>query len=277
MDELLYREELMWMQHSQVAWLKDGDWNTNYFHSKAADRKKKNTITMLRKSDGHITKDRKEMVSMATEFFKNLYTADLEVDPGQLTDLFESRITDKMNGDLCKEFTDDEIGTALFQVGPLKASGLDGFPARFFQRNWELLSKDVITAIRGFFYSKKMSNDVNEAAIVLLPKKESPDSLKDFRPISLCNVIYKVVSKFLVNRMRPLLNDIVAPTHSAFVPGRLIIDNALIVFECLHALDQGRQSYKKFGALKLDLTKAYDRVDWEYLERVLMRLGFHYK
>jgi hypothetical protein len=127
MDELLYREELMWMQHSQVAWLKEGDQNTKYFHSKAADRKKKNTITMLRKSDGHITKDRKEMESMATEFFKNLYTADLEVDPGQLTDLFESRITDKMNGDLCKEFTNDEIGTALFQVGPLKASGLDGF------------------------------------------------------------------------------------------------------------------------------------------------------
>jgi hypothetical protein len=120
-----------------------------------------------------------------------------------------------------------------------------------------------------------MPHGVNETAIVLLPKKEAPDCLKDYRPISQCNVIYKVVSKCTVNRTRPLLNDIISPMQSACVLYRLITDNTLIAFECLHALNHGRHSCKNFGALKLDLTKAYDHVDWKYLERVLTRLGFH--
>jgi hypothetical protein len=122
-----------------------------------------------------------------------------------------------------------------------------------------------------------MQQGINDTVIVLLPKKDEPNQLKDFRPISLCNVIYKVISKCLVNRLHPLLHDLIAPTQSAFVPGRLITDNALIAFECLHALEHGSNTGKKFGALKLDLTKAYDRVDWGFLEGVLTRMGFHCK
>jgi hypothetical protein len=123
------------------------------------------------------------------------------------------------------------------------------------------LKGDVTRVVRGFFALGKMPKGVNETAIVLLPKKEAPECLNDFRPISLCNVIYKVVSKCLVNKMWPLLNDLIGPMQSAFVPGGWITDNALIAFECLHALNHGQNSCKGFGALKLDLTKAYDRVD----------------
>jgi hypothetical protein len=84
--------------------------------------------------------------------------------------------------------------------------------------------------------------------------------LKDFRKISLCNVIYKVVSKCLVNRLRPLLHDLIAPMQSVFIPGRLITDNALIALKCLHAIEQGNSRCRNFGVLKLDLTKAYDHV-----------------
>jgi hypothetical protein len=119
-----------------------------------------------------------------------------------------------------------------------------------------------------------MPEGVNDTVIILLPKKDEPEHLRDFRPISLCNVIYKVVSKCMVNRMCPLLNDIIAPMQSAFILGRLITDNALIAFECLHAINHGNNNCKNFGALKLDLTKAYDRVEWGYLRGVLQRLGF---
>jgi hypothetical protein len=156
----------------------------------------------------------------------------------------------------------------------LKAPGPDGFPGWFFQRNWNILSKDVIKAVRGFFDMGRMPQGVNDTAIVVLPKKEVPECLKDYRLISLCNVIYKVVSKCMINRMQPLLNDIISPTQSAFVANRLITDNTLIAFECLHSLNHGRQNCKTFGALKLDLTKAYGRVDWKFLESVLTRLGF---
>jgi hypothetical protein len=119
-----------------------------------------------------------------------------------------------------------------------------------------------------------MPEGVNDTVIILLPKKDEPEHLRDFRPISLCNVIYKVVSKCMVNRMCPLLNDIIAPMHSAFILGRLITDNPLIAFECLHAINHGNNNCKNFGALKLDLTKAYDCVEWGYLRGVLQRLGF---
>lgn len=124
-----------------------------------------------------------------------------------------------MNDALCKPFTDDEISDALFQIGPLKAPGPDGFPARFFQRNWEVLREEVIGAVRIFFDEGVMPEGVNNTSIVLIPKKDKPDELKDFRPISLCNVIYKIVSKCLANRIRPFLQEFISPTQSAFIPG----------------------------------------------------------
>jgi hypothetical protein len=99
-----------------------------------------------------------------------------------------------MNDNLCKEFRDEEIGDALFQMGPLKALGPHGFPARFFQRNWEVV-KDVIRGVWQFFQSGVMPAGFNDTAIVLISKIEQAELLKDYQPISLCNVIYMVVSK----------------------------------------------------------------------------------
>jgi hypothetical protein len=104
----------------------------------------------------------------------------------------------------------EEISDALFHVGPIKAPVPDNFLARFFQRNWEVVKGDVIRAVKSFFNTSQMPPGVNETTIVLLPKEE-PELLKDFRPISLCNIIYKVVSKCLINRLRPLLHELIAP------------------------------------------------------------------
>lgn len=112
-------------------------------------------------------------------------------------------VTNDMNAELCKPFTEEEIGDALFQIVPLKAPGVDGFPARFFQRNWDVLKQGVCRGVLEFFTSGTMPEGVNDAVIVLIPKKDFPEDLRDFRPISVCNVIYKVVSKCLVNRLRP--------------------------------------------------------------------------
>jgi hypothetical protein len=179
-----------------------------------------------------------------------------------------------MNEKLCADFTEKEIGDALFQIGPLKAPGPDGFPARFFQRNWGVLKEEIISAVKEFFKSGVMPEGINETAIVLIPKVDEPEMISQFRPISLCNVIYKVLSKCLVNRLRPLLDDIISEAQSAFVPGRLITDNALLAFECMHYIQQEQNPGKSFCAYKLDLSKAYDRVDWVFLEQMMIKLGF---
>lgn len=275
MNELLYREEMLWLQRSRVSWLKEGDRNTKFFHQRATWRARRNRIKRLKDDNGEWCANQQNMEGMVNDYFRNLYTKDPCVAPQGIVGLFEQCILDDVNADLCKPFSEEEISNALFQIGPLKAPGPDGFPARFFQRNWGLLKEDVIMAVRAFFADGCMPEGVNDTAIVLIPKVQYPESLKDYRPISLCNVIYKVVSKCLVNRLRPLLDSLISENQSAFIPGRLITDNILIAFECIHAIQQDASDRSNFCAYKLDLAKAYDRVDWSYLEQVLVKLGFH--
>ena len=104
-----------------------------------------------------------------------------------------------------------------------------------------------------------------------------PEEVKDFQSISFCNVVYKVVSKCLVNRLRPLLHDLISPNQSAFILGHLITDNTLIAFECIHTMKQNKRSCDNLCAYKLDLLKTYDRVDWSFLKRMLEELGFHHR
>lgn len=158
-----------------------------------------------------------------------------------------------MNVALCKDFTEDEISDVLFQIGPLKVPGPDGFPARFYRRNWAHIKADVVNAMKELFQSGHMPEGINETSIVLIPTVNQPVDLKDFRPISLCNVIYKIVSKCLVNRLRPILDELILVNQSAFVPGRMITNNALLAFECFHRIQKNRQPNKATCAYKLDL------------------------
>jgi hypothetical protein len=248
MDELLYREEIMWMQRSRIAWLQEGDRNTKYFHPRASWRRRKNKVRCLKREDGSWTMDSNEMGNLATQFFQELYTQEENINPNIITDCIHAAVNEDMNGKLCADFTEKEISDALFQIGPLKAPGPDGFPARFLQTNWDLLKQEVVQAVQCFFSTGVMPEGVNYTVIVLIPKKNDPEALKDFRPISLCNVLFKVVSKCLVNRLRPMLQDIISPTQSAFIPGRLITDNTLMAFECIHSIQTGAAGRRNFCA-----------------------------
>ncbi|KAM0925791.1 hypothetical protein ACQ4PT_003954 [Festuca glaucescens] len=106
-------------------------------------------------------------------------------------------------------------------------------------------------------------------------KSDEACDLKDYRPISLGNVIYKIISKYLVNIIRPHLHGLVSETQSTFIPGRLISDNALIAFECFHAIQRNKKPSESFCAYKMDLSKAYDRVNWTFLKELLLKLGFN--
>jgi len=135
LDELLYREEMMWLQRSRITWLKEGDRNTKYFHHQAQWRARKNYIRRLKKEDGSWCSNKEELQDMAVNYFEHLFTANDLVNPQEIIDLLVPSVTAQTNADLCKEYSDEEIGDALFQISPLKAPGPDGLPGWFFQRN----------------------------------------------------------------------------------------------------------------------------------------------
>jgi hypothetical protein len=179
-----------------------------------------------------------------------------------------------MNEVLLAEYTDDEVVTALNGIGDLKAPGPDGMPAIFFKKNlgnnW-CKSQGWSDVCSKWWGPTKW---VNDTTIVLIPKVKNPAHLKDLRPISLCNVLYKIISKVLANRLRGLLDEIISLNQSAFVPGRLITDNVLLAYEMIHFLYNKRKGKEGCMALKLDMSKAYDRVEWDFVEAMLHKLGF---
>ena len=141
------------------------------------------------------------------------------------------------------------------------APGPDGMNALFYQKIWHVVGKDVVTAVLDFLNDGILLPALNHTNIVLIPKVKNPEKMSDFRPISLCNVIYKIISNVLANRLKQVLPDIISPTKSAFVPGHLIIDNVLVAYETLHTMHSRKKG--KIGSLplKLDVSKAYDQVE----------------
>lgn len=151
---------------------------------------------------------------------------------------------------------------ALFQMNPSGAPGSDGFPTLFYQNNWSTVGKEV-------------TQFVPTVLITQIPKIKKAERVGAFRLICLCNVIYKIVVKVLANRLKPILPEIISINQSAFVPGRLNSDNSLIAYEILHSMSSRFKGNGRYMALKLDMRKAYDRIELSFLEAVINKLGFY--
>jgi hypothetical protein len=170
MDELLYHEEMMWLQRSRISWLKEGDRNTGFFHRQARWWARKNKIRILKKVDGTWSESPQGMKEMALSFFGVLYYMDDEVVPDMVLDHIEPKVSESMNDDLCKVFSEKEISDAMFQMGPLKAPGPDGFLARFYQKRWGIVKDDIVVVVQKFFLDGVLPERLNDTTIVLIPK-----------------------------------------------------------------------------------------------------------
>jgi len=132
--------------------------------------------------------------------------------------------------------TDAEIKDGLWALKTFKAPSPDGLHTGFFPRFWLIVGDSVKEEVRKVFTDCKMPEYLNRTNVVLIPKMAGPKSLGNYRPISLCNIVYKIVTKILVARIRSFLDKLVSPLQSAFMPGRRSVDNAIVVQEIIHTI-----------------------------------------
>ncbi|CAN6691340.1 unnamed protein product [Malus baccata var. baccata] len=203
--------------------------------------------------------DEAAISTIATSYFEVLFKSSR---PGQIDEIGECpapRVTTEDNLALTTAVTEEEIKTVVFQIPPTRAPGPDGYSGCFYQDHWDTVGKDVIRIVKAFWHSGTILRKLNHTNLVLIPKVKCPRNMTQYRPIALCNVIYKVIAKVLSNRLKTVMPKAISDNQSAFI---------------LHSLLHQKNGDKTGMAIKLDMAKAYDRVEWVFLLSMMAKLGF---
>eukprot|EP00253_Pinus_taeda_P008568 PITA_08568 len=268
------QEETLWKQKLRVLWLKEGEQNTKFFHRSAMDYRNANKILELKSSEGGILRNHKDISDLLSNHFSNIArepNVNREAAIQEITNAIPNSITGEQNWSLRKRITMEEVEEAVRSMPNDKAPGLDGFTINFYKVCWEIVKNDIWEVVEDSRRSKTILKSLNSTFITLIPKEEEANTPEKFRPIALCNVIYKIISKVIANRLKIILLGIISQEQSSYVEGRQILDNILLAQEMIHSL----HSRKVAGMLiQLDLSKAYDKVSWTYLEAILKAFGF---
>ena len=256
-------------QSSRVTYLREGDANTKFFHIKANSRRRKNFIQRLKKGQGWaISHQEKQQV------IHDHFSSIMADPPARSRDFnWDALCLPSVNlSSLDDPFTEQEVHAAIKQLPHDKAPGPDGYTGNFFKTCWNTVKQDLVAAIN-YFHMGRWANLslLNKANIVLIPKKDGADLVTDYRPISLIHSFAKIISKILALRLAPKMHELISPCQSAFIKGRSIHDNFLYVRNIARRFHRnGTPSL----LVKLDISKAFDSVRWDYLLSLMQHRGF---
>lgn len=177
-------------------------------------------------------------------------------------------LEDDVVSELSKECSDEETVKALRSMGSYKAPRPDGYQAIFFKSAWNVTGHAVLEFVRKLMRGGEIPFGAAEAFLVLIPKETKPSSMKGFRPLSLCNIVYKLVSKVIVSRLKGAWSSLISPYQASFISGRQALDNMVLRQEFVHSM-RHTKARKGSVIIKLDLEKAYDRLEWDFIESSL--------
>ena len=214
------------------------------------------------------------MANIIIQYYKELFTSANPRFPEEVLLTIETRVSAQMNEKLSADYKAWEVYEAVKQMALLKAPNSDGMHPIFSQYLWPLVGDEVTATILQFLNTAMFPCHLNHTFISLIPKVKNPELVSEFRPIRLCNVLYKIFSKVLANRLKKVLPTLIIEHQSAFTKSRLISNNILVAFESLHSMQKHKSKKEGYMAVKLDMSKVYDRVERSFLEAVMRRMGF---
>ncbi|XP_026384858.1 uncharacterized protein LOC113280452 [Papaver somniferum] len=272
--EYLYNlEELYWKDKSREVWLLEGDMNSPYFHRITLYRRKRNAISWIKNAANDILTDRASISDSFIDYFKNLYSSHPQQFQDEILQSLPPKFFEENYSILNLPLTPEEIKNVVFQmvVGE-KAQGPDGFTGLFYQKLWDIVGEAVIDMTQTCFRTGHIGKVNNHTNISLIPKVPLAELVTQYRPIGLCNFVYKILSKTLANRLKPFMNNIISQQQNAFIPKRSISDNILLVNEDIYVVNHNDKT-EGIDAIKLDISKAYDKLEWPFLQDVLTKMG----
>ncbi|GKV44610.1 hypothetical protein SLEP1_g51774 [Rubroshorea leprosula] len=216
--ENMKRKESVIQQKSRKTWLAHGDANTKFFHKCVKGRWRRNEMISIH-INGVQLKVASRMKDELAGFFEEMFKEKQRVRP-KLNGVCFKQISQEDNDFITGPFSESEIKVAVWECDSLKALGPDGFNFKFIKCEWELIKDDVIRFIQEFHKNNKMVRGLNTSFIVLVPKSDNPQKIKECRPISLIGVMYKILAKLLANRLKKVLHQVVGEQQTAFLSGR---------------------------------------------------------
>lgn len=260
-------EETKARQRARKKDILEGDKNTAYFHALANQRRRKKTITSLEGPNG-VVHDTPAMLQIAINFYKNLFGKEDRMDINLDPDFWDPTniVTDEENELLAQPFSEEEIKEAVFSSYADGAPGPDGFPFLFYQKFWELIKFDLINLFRDFDQNTADLFRLNFAILTLIPKEPYAISLKKFT-----NCSFKFFAKSCTIKLGSCADRLIGSNQTAFIKGRYILDSVVTAYEIIHEIYNNEE---KGILLKLNYEKAYDKVNWDFLEHMFIQRGF---
>jgi hypothetical protein len=261
-DQTMTRLTEYYKQRAKKHWAIHGDKNTRYFHNSVLKRRRRNRIVSINNTKGQTTLDPEEIAQCFVSYFKNIFSSSTTTSMGQTPHVLYTGIIqdDYTNSTPDKE----EIWSILKEMRNEASPGPDGLNAAFYKAAWNWIGDDITKLVQNFYHNGYLPQQLNETSIALIPKKLHCSTPQDFRPISLCNVIYKIIAKSLANRMKPHLPNRIIDAQQAFIEGRRISNNVIVAQEITHSFSLSSWKHQAF-MIKIDLAKAFDRIEWDFI------------
>ncbi|KAL9688438.1 hypothetical protein QQ045_032859 [Rhodiola kirilowii] len=244
-------------EKSKHKWIMEGGRNSAFFHASIKARRICNNMKLLME-DGTYSEDAKTIGTHAVTYFQRLFGGFSSNADEMVEDLIQPLISTEQNAYLTHLPEEEEIKATVTSMDPTSSPGPDGFTGKFFRSYWDIIKFDLVEAVQGFFKGLQLPNLISSAHIILLPKVKNAVNFDKVSPITLCNFFHKILSQILNDRLNSVLPRLISMEQAGFVEGRNIHESIGLAHDLVN--DINNKSYGGNVVIKLDMSKAYDRV-----------------